>query len=873
MNGISVPNRRPLSQFLRMAVVAGVESAVMVHVQRGDDLDARDSNGLTPLMLAAARNKRAICKILLDAGADDRLLDPFGHSALGIAEAAGAHEAANVLKSFNLANEAAADSFCDVPPIAVESVASAASVEAVVPIEPIELPHVQVLTPAASMISANCLEVRKAPIDARAQAANLIDAENAPGFDLSDWEPEEDHPPPEEDVSIALVACAIQASITEHEPIDSSTDWNDFDIFLPERSLPLLRSDDAEARERLRLLLLRALREGSVPFTEVEALSRDADQTSNPEAEAFLGMLINDLGAEVDERFEYSSIDENFEVFTVPESTPDEDELIAHAMAAIDSLAARRTEPLRIYQKEFQRNKLISAQEEVFFCQSMDAALDAALDALAAWPRGISLTLAAGRLVATGQHPLTWMSLGPTEDLPDLDATGDPESDIDISVVDQIDEEYDADGEKQDDAHSMRESPASDFIDALDRLALLPVGFVQQGLAWHAVRETMSSLRLNRRFLLALADFKQENDLGAAAHYAVAITAYRRAWEQMAVANLKLVFHLAKKYLYSGEPLDDLTQAGNLGLLKAIDRFDWRRGFKFSTYATWWIRQQIGRHIDDNCRTIRIPVHVHDNARRLSRETQEFESEIGRPPKIDEIAARLGMSVKRVAALQRLVPEPLAIDEVCVDNLIAIEAQATFISPDPMEIVSQYQLSETIEKLLSTLKPKEAQILRLRFGIGVTEALTLDEVGIRYEVTRERIRQIEAKALRKLRHPSRVEAFGLAVFGTIERRTDADSDQSEVALPATETQSFQQEDALNAALSARSMSLSTASASIDNFLAEVAALNIPIVDDRDGSSGRVWVNFTGTPDDGYRRLVPQLTALGFELSPGKGYWI
>lgn len=854
MSYTSVTGARPLSQLLKMAVVAGVESAVRIHVERGDDLNARDSNGLTPLMLSAARNKPTICKLLLDAGADDGLLDPSGKAALAIAVAAGAHEAVAVLKSANVPIEASADLASDVP------------------VEPL---GIQSLERPTCQVGANWSEGHVAPSNAPAEAEEATEPENASDFDLFSWEPEEDRPPPEVDASIAQAACAIQASITEYEPIDSSSDWEDIDAFLPERSLPLVHSDDAEASERLRLLLLRAVREGSVPRMEVEALSFNDDQSANSEAESILSMVVNDLGAEVDERFEYASTTENFQVFVKPEATPDEEEIVAGALAFIDGLASHRTEPLRIYQKEFQRERLISAQEEVFLAQSMESGLEKALDALAAWPRGISLTLAAGHLVETGQRPLTWISLGPAEAYPDLKATLEGESDTDAAESDQADEETDPIGDSQNNTCPPLGDPASDFLNALGQLAILPVGAVQQGTAWHAVRETLSSLRLNRRFLLELADIEYYNDPDSATQYAIAITAHRRAWERMAVANLKLVFHLANKYRYSGEPLDDLTQEGNLGLLKAIERFDWRRGFKFSTYATWWIRQQLWRYVADKCRTIRVPVHVHDKAQRLYRETQAFESETGRPPKLDEIAARMDMPPPKVAALQRLAPEPLQIHELRIDDLIAVEAQSDFVSPDPMDIVSQSELPGAIDKLLSTLKPKEEQILRLRFGIGVEDALTLDEIGNQYEVTRERIRQIEAAAIRKLKHPIRMNAFAHAVFGgplSSDGPEDEDCSEPERTFQATEAKPIQRPAAPKAEPSTLSVSPPAKSSSIDKLLAQAADLGIPIDDDRKGPSGRIWVNFIATPDGRYRRLVRKLIALGFEFWPGKGYW-
>jgi RNA polymerase primary sigma factor len=862
MSDMSVTGARPLSQLLKMAVIAGVESAVKIHVERGDDLNARDSNGLTPLMLSAARNKPNICKLLLDAGADDRLLAPSGKTALDMAVAAGAHEAVAALKSANVRIEAPADLAYDVPPPSDV---------------PVELLSTQSVEHHTYRVGATWSEGHIAPCNAPAEAEEATEPENSPYFDLFSWEPEEERPPPEVDGSIAQAACAIQACITGHEPIDSSSDWGDIEAFLPERSLPLVRSGDAEASERLRLLLLRAVREGSVPRMEVEALSFNDDRSASPEAESILGMVVNDLGAEVDDRFEYASSAESFEVFVKPEATPDEEEIVAGALAFIDNLASRRTEPLRIYQKEFQRERLISAQEEVLLGQSMESALEKALDALAAWPRGISLTLAAGHLVENGQRPLTWISIGPTEADPDLNATPEGESDTDAAVYDQADEELDPDGDSQNNTSSPFGDPASGFLNALGQLAILPVGAVQHETAWHAVRETLSSLRLNRRFLLELADLKYDNDNGTdpATQYSIAIGAYRRAWERMAVANLKLVFHLANKYRYSGEPLDDLTQEGNLGLLKAVERFDWRRGFKFSTYATWWIRQQIGRHVADKCRTIRVPVHVHDKAQRLSRETQAFELETGRPPKLVEIAARINMPSPKVAALQRLAPEPLPIHELCIDDLIAVEAQSDFVSPDPMDIVFHSELLRTIDKLLSTLKPKEEQVLRLRFGLGVEDALTLDEIGNQYGVTRERIRQIEAAAMKKLKHPSRMNAFAHAVLDgpfSIAAPEDEDCSEPERTFQATAAKPIQRPAAPKAEPLTLSVSLPARSSSIDKLLAQAADLGIPIDDDSKGPSGRVWVNLIAPSDDRYRRLVRKLHALGFEFWPGKGYW-
>lgn len=859
MSDTSVTGARPLSLLLKMAVMAGVESAVRIHVQRGDDLNARDSNGLTPLMLSANRNRPAICKLLLDAGADDSLFDPSGKTALAIALAAGAHEAAVVLESAIVPTRGSEHL---VPNVPLHSDG------------PIVSWSVQTTEKATDPIAANAIEADREAPTAQVETVEVQQLQDTLDFDLFGWEPEEDRLPPDVDSSVVEAATAIQSAITGYEPFDSSADWEDIDAYLPERSLPLARTDDAEGRERLRLLLLRAVREGSVPLMEVEALSLNEDRSANLEAKMVLRMVVNDLGAEVDERFEYASKHENFEVFVKPEATPDEEEIVENSLTFIVSLASHGTEPLRIYQKEFQRQRLISAQDEVLLGQTMESGLEKALDALAAWPRGVSLTLAGGNLVKSGQRPLSWISLGPVGSQPDHELVVDGESSADVAIH-LSDEQVEPNDDSQFDILQPSGDQDSDFSKALGILASLPVNSIQRGTDWHAIRSTLSSLRLNWRFLLELADVANDDDPASAAQYVEAMMLHQRAREQMTVANLKLVFHLAKKYLYSGEPLDDLAQEGNIGLLKAVERFDWRRGFKFSTYATWWIRQQIGRHIADKCKTVRIPVHVHDKVQRLFREIQALELETGRAPKLDEISVRVGIPVHKVAALQRLALEPLVIHELDIDEMIAIEAQSDFVSPDPMDIVFQSELLETIDKLLSTLKPKEEQILRLRFGIGVENALTLEEVGSQYKVTRERVRQIEAKAIRKLKHPSRIDAFAYAVFGgplptnREEEESRSDPERAEQSLAG---ELMSPDIPTKGTPASLGVARPAKSSSIDRLLAQAVELGIDIDDDREGISGRLWVNLTEAADIRSRKLVRKLIDLGFEYCQGKGYW-
>jgi RNA polymerase primary sigma factor len=275
-----------------------------------------------------------------------------------------------------------------------------------------------------------------------------------------------------------------------------------------------------------------------------------------------------------------------------------------------------------------------------------------------------------------------------------------------------------------------------------------------QAIEEEVLRHQKRLLSIQKRSRLSIQDIKEINR-----KMSIGEAKARRAKKEMIEANLRLVISIAKKYTNRGLQFLDLIQEGNIGLMKAVDKFEYRRGYKFSTYATWWIRQAITRSIADQARTIRIPVHMIETINKLNRISRQMLQELGREPLPEELAERMDMPEDKVRKVLKISKEPISMETPIGDDEDShlgdfIEDTNVLL---PAENATNAGLSESTREILASLTPREAKVLRMRFGIDMNTDHTLEEVGKQFDVTRERIRQIEAKALRKLRHPSRSE--------------------------------------------------------------------------------------------------------------------
>lgn len=653
-------------------------------------------------MLAAAKNKGPICELLLSSGADPTLKTPDGRDALDLARAAGAADAILVLERLRPKTEAPLQ---ETPDALLGWKADA---------DP-EVP------------------LGAAPEGIHGVALFEVDGEDD-SLDLSGWETEEDGAAPEDNRPLVEAIRAVHSSISMHAPIDTAEDWAEFEASLPERAERLQRAGDEEGRREILRVLRRALREGSVPERELAAIFDGEDGLLNESDKALLMLVLGDLGGETDERIEPEGYEDAWE------ERDDDEGAVAEAWAFLEDIRSGRNEPLRFYFRDMRVGRLLTAEEELSLGREMEDGLASALDALASWPEGVASFLAFADMVRSGALEAESVSEGRADD-------EDMEPSTRVAPA-QL-EEYEGDEEGSGVVLPVK---AREFLDKAGVVNSLAENAGRGGADERALRAALEAANLAPAFLALLADATaKESGSGAGRRFHVGVARHAKARERMVVSNLRLVLSVVKRYQGLGLPLEDLIQEGNLGLMRAVDRYDWRKGFRFSTYATWWIRQQASRAVADKGRTIRTPVHVNDIMLKIMREAVELEHVTGRVPSPEALALRLSIPTKKVSALMARMEEPVALHEVdssgeAPGDCLVDESPAA----DPVTLIDKVYQARNLEGLLAKLDPRQAAVIRFRFGLGCGDQRTLEETGEHFGVTRERIRQIERSALNSL---------------------------------------------------------------------------------------------------------------------------
>lgn len=815
---VNIALKSALNRLLKIAVSNGVESAIKVHIARGDDLNARDAAGNTPLMIAARKKKTNTCKLLLENGADPLCLDLEGKDAITIAIEAGAGETAALIQSF--------------VPVSV----AAQSMEQV-PSVPPPVTTEQAMEPAAASNNFT---------------TNLIHIELDSEWNIGDWEPEDEAPPPEEDPEIARKVKDQQKAISEHIAMDTSADWEDFDVSLPEFAEPIVRTTIAETRAAVRSALLRVLREGSVPDFQIQDIALSEFGIEDLEFSNNIRQVITDLGGQTDERHEYVSIFDDFTVYLNEEETAEEERTLNSALEYLDDLSGSSIDPGRLYMREMGKAELLSREGEIDVAKRIEKGLMDMMEAISASPATIAEILAMANDIREGRVVISTFVDGFTN----LNEADDYVTEDDFDGFDVADED-----ERHDDSQALTKQLDELKNQALERFdqivnlfEVLHQVYDKEGWgtpnyvrAQTALSEELMTIRFTSRAIEKLCDMvrgqvtdvgKKERELRRiivdkcgypldqfvaefsgrdkhgnriashlldlkwieqqaassmpwAANMGRSISqvqdiqqqlidlqlrvvipldelkdinkrmnagdrAFHNAKKEMIEANLRLVLSIAKKYTNRGLEFLDLLQEGNIGLMKAVDKFQYRRGYKFSTYATWWIRQAVTRAVADQARTIRIPVHMIETINKLNRISRQYFQEYGAKPEVSVLSDRMEMPEDRIRRIMKFDMESVPLDTLLdkdgdlLPELIEDDAQSA-----PMNAALQHNIHETVREILDSLTPNEARILRMRFGIDLSTDHTLEEVGQVFGVTRERIRQIESKALRKLRHPSR----------------------------------------------------------------------------------------------------------------------
>lgn len=689
---VSEPRPHPL---FRAAVISGSDQLVRMHIARGRDVNARDETGTSLLGLAASKGHLTTLKLLLEAGANPAVSDLEGRDPLELARTLGFVEIVELLSRFDAELNPA-----------------------------VALPETAPDSEAAS--------------------------ESEGGF----WEAEASPSEPLGDPEYASRAAVIETKITDFEYRNPDEAWDDVDADLPtyqlfagirKREFHVLRSD-----------LLRffgsAIVAGTVTTDRIATLGDDGDELDD-EGRECIGRVLNELGIEVLE-------DVDSEIFTYSSDSPSDadfsdadSEIAEDATAYFGDLWSPLQDSYWLFMRDMGKAKLLSADDEVGLAEAIERCWRSIAFEVCSNAHALTILCEVADKVSNRELPTGYLFVSDI-DSRDEPTSADRDDDIDPEVL-----ESDAVETASEETVPTERNDWQSTVQNLRRLsqqaaasATIHFNDDVRDQAFALLREIRFSEQFVRSLLAELQSADDVTDLASGEAIGRILSAYEGFRNQFAEANLRLVHSIARTHSYRGLDLLELIQEGSLGLLKAVDRFDHRRGFKFSTYATWWIKQSITRAIADKARTIRIPVHMVEKINKVLGALRRLNDEDTDNFDVDKIAEQLeipAQKVRKIIDLSRQTSALVDLPQETIDSLVDGSASTSWRS------IMDGDLRSRISKVLRTLKPKERDIIVKRFGLEETDEHTLEEVGQSMGVTRERVRQIEFKALGKLRHPVR----------------------------------------------------------------------------------------------------------------------
>lgn len=830
MNG---PHKK-LSALFKLAVVSGVPAAVRHHLNKGDDIEARDGSGATPLIIAAGKGRAAVVELLLGEGADPRAVDSRGLDALAHATR---KEAWDIVEALTRALEARlrqsqttgavpafapqADpvvtpdpdgqlAFSTVEPSPEESGHADGDMDRTPGVAPQAECHgltsaaqdssLEPLTPQEAMQEAEVdgkldladdwevEEIIHSPVPQHTADAPVWDAapllpepeeekeahqpeEPHQGFKMlkreelpaetpaphslqnpllsdlpaspaardpavlsdpaldedvveleepDDWEAEPPPVAPTGDPNVVKQTQDVQHRIGSHTPVDDGEGWDEIELDLPARATIIAAlAGDSEAP--FRPLLAEGMLTGILARKSVADVCTGTGGDVDHDLELALEVVAHDLGIRIIEG-DVIAEDSSFRL------SDDDEELLDEAMTFLQDLVRNPGDPLRHYQREMRPYPLLSNEEEIETAGAIENAGLEAVCALSRWPAGLLLVQEAAARVLSGHADAELYSTGPEpsqEGEPSRERGADPDDGTDGDT---------------DEVAALFLSAAAELKEAGEDISCR--------------EKALEKACLSRGFLMTLADTAQWMNEGR--EFFMAIRKQETARERMIVSNLRLAFAIARKYLWSGLPLDDLIQEANIGLMKAVERYDRKKGSKFSTYATWWIRQSVHRAVANHARIVRTPVHLQDAGWKLMQSREEEFKRTGQVESEIRTSERTGLPLSKVRTMISQFEEAVSMEDPCIPihDLDDIHERLTDLeSCDAME---NAVLRQQIVFTLASLDEKAREVITCRFGLNGNDAMTLEEIGNEFGVTRERIRQIEAKALQKLKHHPRL---------------------------------------------------------------------------------------------------------------------